>query len=137
MAGEFDYVGHITYPYNKTTESAFYNKNSNIKYKVMRNGFLLSDTTKLKRDIVNLLTMVGYRVEGTKIRTTAAKRSVGAIPITVHKVGSKGHPQELLVLVKARDLKELSSNTDRLLKMIERKTGIKGKLDVLGKLEMC
>ncbi|MDD4804731.1 MAG: hypothetical protein PHN69_06230 [Candidatus Pacebacteria bacterium] len=134
---KYDYVGHVIYPYCKEVISVFMKKDTVKVYTVKDQNKTICSSRLITEKQAIFLENAGYQVSCNCVCKAASKQAVNKIPIKAYKVGPTGDPTELLVLVKARDLKEFSANTENLVEFVRKKIGIKGQIDVYGKMEMC
>jgi len=134
---KYDYISHITYPYSKKILDILFLPRINIEHIVMRDG---NEIYRFRGDapLATFLDLTGiYTIKKKKIIGTRGRGIYKGVPITVSRSNLKKHCNEILVMVKARDIMSMTSLTKFVVDDIKNETGIEGKTDIFGKMEMC
>lgn len=134
---KYDYVGHVMYPWNEKTRNVFYQSREVPTYTVMKNDQLFAKGVQINDTAFRILLKMGYSINIETRTHENGKRFYHGLHIRVKKIGKIGDPTQIQVLVKARDIHELTINTAKLVKLVYNETGIKGDDKLYGKLEMC
>jgi hypothetical protein len=137
MAEKFDFIGHVTYPWNEKTQQMFFLQTEVTVYNVSRGNKLLARGIKASDQAISILIKMGYTIEPIKRVHEYAKKTIKSVKLTAHKEGKMGDPDGLLILVKARTAREMSAHTDKLVDYVEKEIGIRGITDIYGKMELC
>jgi len=165
--GKYDFVGHITYPYNQKTVDMFFYKNVTKDMTVVKRDGKLISQTEMDADFRRYLAEHGYEIEVYKVEAPNQNKSLKVIsidcfnndclfwdecfhkqckiPISIRierkntRVDGlyKRIPETILISFKSRDMKETSTKSDCILKHIEAVTGIRGNPDTYAKTEFC